>query len=71
MSNSKDFKFTMKTRTGKTLVEQEVRFGNEDNPWPEDWKESGMAMMAILNYEEAFIAEHIEVIYEEMNGGEG
>lgn len=66
MSYYKDFKFVMKTKSGKKLVETEVRFGTEENPWPEDWKESGMALMTLLGYEEQLINEFIVITKEEL-----
>lgn len=65
MSYYKDFKFTLKIE-GKPLVETEVRLGSKEHPWPKNWKENGMALKAIMDYEDKLIAEHIEITREEL-----
>ena len=64
---SKDFKYSIKTKEGKVLVEEIVTFGNKEKPFPADWKNDGIALMTLLNYEEAFLKRHLDITHKEFN----
>jgi len=60
-----DFKFTIKTKSGKLIVDEIVSFGTDKTPFPVNWRNEGIALMALLNYREEFIEEHLDITYEE------
>jgi hypothetical protein len=57
----KEFKFTIKDKKGKVYVETIVSFGSKESPFPKDWKESGMAQMAIIDFKEQMLQEYFTV----------
>jgi hypothetical protein len=57
----KEFKFTIKDKKGKVYVETIVSFGSKESPFPKDWKESGMAQMAIIDFKAQMLQEYFTV----------
>jgi hypothetical protein len=58
---SKDFKFTIKDSNGKVLVETIATFGSDDYPFPEDWKDNGMAQKAIFEFKQELLNNFFQV----------
>jgi hypothetical protein len=64
----KEFKFTIKDPNGKVLVESIASFGSADYPFPEDWKDNGMAQKAINEFKEELLNEFFKVeVSEDLN----
>lgn len=62
----KDFKFSIRIRENKKLlVEEVVTFGTDKYPFPNDWKNSGVAIRALEDYKNSMIENHFEISYEE------
>lgn len=59
--SKKEFKYTIKTKKGLILAEQIVSFGSEEYPFPENWKESGMAQRSLYEYKEEFLNAEFDV----------
>lgn len=63
---SKDFKYTMKSKSsGRVLAEQVVRFGSNERPFPENWKDDPIIQKALHDHIEEFLASVIEIDIEE------
>jgi mRNA-degrading endonuclease YafQ of YafQ-DinJ toxin-antitoxin module len=58
---SKDFKFTLKSKEGKILLQSIVTFGTEEQPFPENWKEDYFAQSSVLNYKQKLIDENFDI----------
>lgn len=65
----KEFKFTIKdANNGKVLVETIASFGSADHPFPEDWKDNGMAQKAIFDFKEELLNKVFKVeVSEDLN----
>ncbi len=63
--SKKDFKFTIRSKSGKVIAQQIVTFGSKANPFPDDWRNSGMALKAIHDYEREFQQKYAPITYEE------
>lgn len=61
MSNQKKFKYTLKTKGGKILIQTIVSFGSKRHPFPDDWKENAYVQMALQEYKETFVKRHFDV----------
>lgn len=65
---SKDFKYTLKSKDGKVLLQSIVSFGSEDIPFPKEWEEDTMAQMALQDYKGKFISDNFDIeISEDLN----
>ena len=58
---SKDFKFTLKSKDGKILLQSVVTFGTEEQPFPENWKNDYFAQISVLDYKQKFIDENFDI----------
>jgi mRNA-degrading endonuclease YafQ of YafQ-DinJ toxin-antitoxin module len=58
---SKDFKFTLKSKEGKILLQSIVTFGTEEQPFPENWKDDYFAQISVLDYKQKFIDENFDI----------
>jgi mRNA-degrading endonuclease YafQ of YafQ-DinJ toxin-antitoxin module len=58
---SKDFKFTLKSKDGKILLQEVVTFGTEEQPFPENWKEDYFAQSSVLDYKQNFIDRNFDI----------
>ena len=58
---SKDFKFTLKSKEGKILLQEVVTFGTEEQPFPENWKEDYFAQRSVLDYKQRFIDSNFNI----------
>lgn len=65
MEGKKDFKFTVRSQSGKLIAQEITTFGSKANPFPEDWKNSGMALKAIFEHMQEFQNKYAPVTYEE------
>jgi chromate transport protein ChrA len=63
---SKDFKYTLKSKSGKVLLESVVVFGNKSKPFPKDWGNDVYANIALSNYKEKFIESNFDIEIEEV-----
>jgi hypothetical protein len=63
--SKKDFKFTIRSKSGRVIAQQIVSFGSKANPFPEDWRNSGMALKALHDYEREFQSKFAPISYEE------
>lgn len=61
----KDFVYTIRTKKGKLISQEVVSFGSKNYPFPDDWKNQGMALMTLLEYKEAMINKYLDITYEE------
>ena len=69
-SYSKDFKYTLKSKDGKILLQSVVTFGTKNQPFPDNWKEDGFAQIALQNYKEKFVNENFDInISEDLDFG--
>jgi len=66
MSNIKDFKYSIKTKSGKLIAEEIVAFGGEKNPFPEDWEKQPAVLVALLDYQREMLKKYIDVNFEEI-----
>lgn len=67
MSKEGLFRYQIRNRkTGELMVEEEVSFGSEEYPFPEDYTNSGMALKALWEYEEEFIRKYFDISYEQI-----
>jgi len=57
-----EFKFTIKNKKGKMIVEETVNFEG----FPKNWKNEGMALKALYDYEDEFIQRHIETKFKQI-----
>lgn len=58
---SKDFKFTLKSKDGKILLQEVITFGTKEQPFPENWKEDYFAQSSVLDYKQKFIDENFDI----------
>lgn len=58
---SKDFKFTLKSKVGKILLQEVVTFGTEEHPFPENWEEDYFAQSSVLDYKQKFIDSNFDI----------
>jgi mRNA-degrading endonuclease YafQ of YafQ-DinJ toxin-antitoxin module len=58
---SKDFKFTLKSKEGKILLQEVVTFGTEEQPFPENWKDDYFAQSSVLDYRQKFIDRNFDI----------
>lgn len=67
MSNSyqKDFKFSIKTKEGKVLIEEVVTFGSKEKPFPKDWEEQSSVISSIWDYKKTMIDKYLDVEIED------
>jgi mRNA-degrading endonuclease YafQ of YafQ-DinJ toxin-antitoxin module len=63
---SKDFKYTLKSKCGKVLLESVVAFGNKSKPFPKEWEGDVHANYALSNYKEKFIESNFDIEIEEV-----
>jgi len=61
----KDFKYTLKSKDGKILLQEIVTFGSKERPFPEDWKENPMIQIALLDYKETLIKNNFDILVDE------
>jgi hypothetical protein len=61
----KDFKYTLKSKNGKILLQEIVTFGTKEKPFPKDWKKNPMIQMAMIDYKETFINKNFDILIEE------
>lgn len=61
----KDFKYTIRTKSGLMLAQSIVTFGSKKYPFPDDWENSGMAQRAIQDHKEVFLNENFNVTVED------
>ena len=57
----KSFKYTLKTKEGKILLQTIVTFGSKHQPFPDDWKENAYVQMALQDYKETFVNENFDI----------
>ena len=62
---SKDFKYTLKSKEGKILLQEIVTFGSKEKPFPKDWKSNPMVQIAIIDYKETFIKNNFDILVDE------
>ena len=60
-NHSKDFKFTLKSKDGKILLQEVVTFGSEEQPFPENWKNDYFAQSSVLDYKQKFINSNFDI----------
>lgn len=53
----KEFKYTVKSKRGKTLVEEIVKYSN----FPDDWKDNPMVQMGLMEYKQEILEKHFDV----------
>lgn len=64
----KDFKYSIRIRENKKLlVEEVVTFGTDKYPFPNDWKNSVVAIQALEDYKNSMIENHFEISYEDFD----
>lgn len=62
---SKDFKYTLKSKEGKILLQEIVTFGSKQRPFPKDWKTNPMIQMALIDYKETLITNNFDILVDE------
>ena len=64
--NIKHLKYTLKSKDkGVVLLESIIAFGNEDKPFPKDWKDCPHTQRALDRYKQRFIEENFEIVISE------
>lgn len=61
----KNFKYSLKAKDGKIILQSIVSFGSEEYPFPKDWENNGMAQRCIFDYKEEFINRNFDLTIEE------
>ena len=61
----KNFKYSLKSKDGKIILQSIVSFGSKEYPFPKDWENNGMAQRSIFEYKEEFINKHFDLTIEE------
>lgn len=61
----KNFKYTLKSKSGKIILQSIVSFGSEEYPFPKDWENNGMAQRSIFDFKEDFINQNFDFTIEE------
>lgn len=64
-SYSKDFKYTLKSKEGKILLQEIVTFGSKAKPFPDDWKGNPMIQMALVDYKQTLISRNFDILIDE------
>lgn len=67
MAHTKDFKYTLKSKEGKILLQSVVTFGSKEKPFPEDWKSNPLVQMALVDHKRNFIDENFDVEIDDEN----
>jgi mRNA-degrading endonuclease YafQ of YafQ-DinJ toxin-antitoxin module len=62
---SKDFKYTLKSKEGKIILQEVVTFGSKEKPFPQDWKDNPMIQMAIMDYKDTLIRNNFDILVSE------
>lgn len=65
--SQKPFKYILKTKGGQIIAKEVVVFGDDDHPWPDEWKNDIYAQRAIQRCKEEFLYNHVMVEVEEVN----
>ena len=60
-SVSKDFKYVLKSKDGKILLESIVTFGSKEQPFPENWENDIFVQIALEEYKKTFIEENFDI----------
>ena len=58
---SKDFKYTLRSKDGKILLQSVVTFGSKDHPFPSDWINDVHAQVTLLEYKKKFIEDNFDI----------
>jgi hypothetical protein len=61
----KRFKYTLKSKSGKILLQSIVSFGSKEHPFPKDWENNAIAQMSLIDFKEQLINEHFDITIEE------
>lgn len=61
----KNFKYSLKSKDGKILLQSIVSFGSKEYPFPKDWENNGMAQRSIFEYKEDLINKFFDITIEE------
>jgi hypothetical protein len=61
----KNFKYSLKSKDGKIILQSIVSFGSKEYPFPKDWENNGMAQRSMFDYKEEFINRHFDLTIEE------
>ena len=63
---TKDFKYTIRSKkSGKLIAQEIVRFGSEENPFPENWKDNGLIQVRLQDYKEIMANKYLDITLEE------
>jgi len=58
----KDFKYTLKSKSGKLLLESIIRFGSKSRPFPiNNWKDDALIQIELQDYKQTFIADNFDI----------
>lgn len=58
---TKDFKYTLKSKKGKVILQSIVSFGSKDKPFPKDWENDSYINMILQEYKNKFIDTNFDV----------
>ena len=65
MSDTKDFRYTIRTKDGKLLAQRIVGFGSKNDPFPDDWIADGRAQIALHDYKQKMFESLFDIAVEE------
>jgi len=61
-----EFKYSIKSKkSGKLIAQEIVAFGDENNPFPGDWKDNPVAQMALQDYKDMMVKKYLDITFEE------
>ena len=64
----KRFKYSLKSKCGKILLQSIVEFGTKDEPFPKNWTVDPVAQIALQEHKKKFIDENFNIeISEDLN----
>lgn len=58
---TKEFKYTLKSKKGKVLLESIIAFGNKENPFPNNWKENPLIQIQLQDYKRKLIEDNFDI----------
>lgn len=61
----KNFKYSLKAKDGKIILQSIVSFGSKEYPFPKDWENNGMAQRSMFEYKQDFINKFFDITIEE------
>lgn len=65
MENTKSFKYSLKSKSGKVILQSIVTFGSDEQPFPKDWENDSLIQLDLQRYKEKFIQDNFDILIDE------